>query len=204
MIARVCWPVIALSVALAPVVAGAEPDHKLSLSVAAGAAYVRESWNPNDGNAGALKTGWAPALDLSVGRVLSPNLVAGGILEATALFDPTESFAGNSYRLTDQADVVCLTGVFVEDPRLPRVPVRAGLALGAVTSLLYDHAQDQVQARLGIGVSPFLGYDRRLSGRWQIGVLARVAFYRNVAGDIPSSATAGGLVTSLMVAFTRR
>ena len=183
---------------------GAGPEHKLSLSVATGAAYVRESWNPNDGNPGSVKTGWAPAVDISVGRVLSPNLIAGVILEATALFDPTESFAGNDYQLTDVADVVCLTGVFLEDRRLPRVPVRAGLAVGAVTSLLYDHAQDQVQTRLGVGFSPYVGYDRRVSGPWWIGLLARVAFYQNVAGDIPSSATARGLVTSLLLTFTRR
>ncbi len=208
MIARSCWPLIGLAALLLPATARADqglaPEHKLSLRLAIGAAYVRESWSPNDGNPGSVRTGWAPVLEIAIGRVVAPDLIVGGILETAPLFDPTESFAGTTYDLTDAVELLTLAGAFIEDPQLPHVPVRAGIALGAVASLLFDQAQQQLQPRLGIGISPYLGYDRRVSGRWRMGLLGRMTFFRNVAGDMPSSATAGGLMTSLLLTFTFR
>jgi hypothetical protein len=207
-VARARWLLIALFAVTLPASArgdeGVDVAHGLSLRLATSAAYVRESWSPNDGNPGAVKTGWAPVVEIAVGRALSRDVAVGGILQLTPLFAPSESFAGNSYELTDEVDLVVFAGAFVEDPRLPVIPVRAGIAVGAVTSLLLDQAQDQLQSRLGIGISPYVGYDRRVSGRWRAGLLARTTLFRNVAGDAPPSATAGGLITSLLVTFTFR
>jgi hypothetical protein len=206
--ARVPWLLIALCATTLPAAAragqGTEAEPRLLLRLGTGAAYVHESWTPGDGNPGSIKTGWAPVLEIALGRAFSADLVAGGLLQVTPLFAPTESFAGVSYHLTDQIDLISLAGLFVEDAFLPRLPLRAGISVGAVVSTLFDEAQQQRQTRVGVGLSPYLAWDRRLSGRWRAGLLARTAIYRNVSGDLPSSASAGGVVTSVLLTFAFR
>ena len=204
---------IATGLAIAPATAWADADpvppasdQKVAIRLAAGVAYLHEGWSPNDGNAGAVQTGWAPALEIAVGRVLSPRLVVGGIWQFASLFSPTESFAGTDYHLEQVVKLVSLVGPFIEHPRLPYipVPVRAGIAIGAVTSSFLDTVQTQTQTTLSLAASPYVGYDRRLSKRWSVGALVRVTLYRSVLGDTPPSASTTGVLPSLLAAFTFR
>lgn len=117
------------------------------------------------------------------------------------MFSPTESFAGTDYHLVQVVKLSNLAGVYVEDPRLPRVPLRAGIALGLLGSSFYDRAQGEIDTTFALAASPYLGYDRRLSRRWSVGALARLTLYRSLFGDTPASATTTGVLPSLMVAF---
>jgi hypothetical protein len=97
-----------------------------------------------------------------------------------------------------------LVGAFVEDPRLPRVPLRAGIALGLLGSSFYDTAQGRIETTFAFAASPYVGYDHRLSKRWSVGALARLTLYRSLFGDSPASATTTGVLPSLLAAFTFR
>jgi hypothetical protein len=205
------WLAVAVAAALAAPVARADADsvpvpsdHKLVLHLAAGLAYLHESWSPNDGSPGSAETGWAPALEIAAGRVLSPGLVVGGIWQIASVFSPTESFAGTDYHLEDAIKLTTLIGPFVEDPQLPRIPVRVGIAVGVVASSLRDTSQYQSETTVALALSPYVGYDRRLSRRWSVGALARVTLYRSVLGDTPPSAATTGVLPSMLASFTFR
>ncbi len=177
-------------------------DHQLTLRIAAGAAYLHESWSPNDGNAGSVQNGWAPALEVAVGRTLSPRLAIGGAWQVASVFWLTESFGGTDYHFMRVVKLWNLIGAYAEDPRLPRVPVRAGMALGLVASSFLDRAQAQSDTTYALAASPYLGYQRRVWRRWSLGVLARCTLYRSVLGETPESGRTTGIVPSLMVTFT--
>lgn len=201
--------VFALAVAVVPGTARAAPDtaqaaggHKVTLHLATGVAYLHESWSPNDGNPGSVQSGWAPALEVAVGRVLSPRLAIGGVWQSASVVSLNESFAGTDYHLTRTLKLSNLVAAFVEEPRLPRVPLRAGIALGLLASSFLDLAQEQISTTYALAASPYLGYDRRLSKRWTVGALARLTLYRSLFGEIPASATTTGVLPSLMAAFT--
>jgi hypothetical protein len=193
---------------MAPGMPRAAPDaaqtaggHKLTLRVSAGAAYLHESWTPHDGNPGSVQSGWAPALEVAVGRTLSPRLAIGGVWQSASVFSLAESFAGTDYHLMRVVKLWNLVGAYAEDPRLPRIPLRAGIALGFVASSFLDAAQEQIDTTYAVAASPYLGYDRRVWRRLSVGALARCTLYRSVFGDNPASATTTGVVPSLMVTF---
>jgi hypothetical protein len=203
------WIGIGVVVATVPTTARAAPDAppradlKLTLRVAAGAAYLHESWSPGDGNPGSAQSGWAPALEVAVGRTLSAPLAIGGVWQSASVFSLTESFAGTDYHLTHVVKLWNLVGVYAEDPRLPRIPVRAGIALGLVASSFLDTAQAQTDTSYALAASPYLGYERLAWRRWSLGVLARCTLYRSVFGDTPASATTTGVMPSLMLTVAR-
>ena len=126
--------------------AAAGAGHKLTVRVAAGVAYLHESWSPNDGNPGSVQSGWAPALEVAVGRVLSPGLVVGGLWQGASVFSPTESYAGTDYHITQAVKLSNLVGAFVEDPRLPRVPLRARGGSRARSLFPLPHTSDTTAA----------------------------------------------------------
>lgn len=202
---------IAVAVAIAPAIAwgdadpgAAASDQKLAIRLGAGVAYLREGWSPNDGNAGSVQTGWSPAFEIAVGRLLSPRLVVGGVWQIASLFSPTESFAGTDYHLEQTVKFVSLVGPFIEVPRLRRIPVCAGVAIGAVSSSLLDTFQTESLTTFSFAASPYVGYERRLSKRWSVGALVRVTLYRSVLGDTPPSAATTGVLPSLLATFRYR
>jgi hypothetical protein len=203
--------VLALAFTIVPGVARAAPDtaagtggHKLTLRLATGVAYLHESWSPNDGNPGSVQHGWAPVLEVAVGRVLSPRLIVGGVWQIASVFSLTESFAGTDYHFQQVAKLSNLVGAYAEDPRLPHLPIRVGIAVGAVASSFLDTAQAATETTWALAVSPYVGYDHQLSKRWAVGAIARVNVYRSLFSDTPSSATTTGLLPSLLAAFTFR
>lgn len=199
------WVVAAVAAAfgVSSAVARANPDapsdRKWTLQLATGAAYLRESWNPNDGNAGSVQRGWAPALEVAAGRTLHQHLVVGAVWQIAAAFGPEESFAGTAHELKYITKIVNMLGAFAEHP-LPLRALRVGIALGGVASTTRDDAyQHNSATRMGLGLSPYVGYDRPMSSGWSVGVLARLILYRASFNDTPSSATSAGIWPSLLI-----
>lgn len=74
-------------------------EPRLFLRLATGPAFNYESWSPSGPNAGASFTGWAPVLEVAVGRRVRPRLVIAGDLQLAAVVNRTESYLGGSYPL---------------------------------------------------------------------------------------------------------
>src|SRR5262252_7007784 len=69
------------------------------LRVAAGPAYLRESWHPSGGTADAVHTGWGPAVDITVGKFVRPRLALAASLQLAGIINRDETTLGMTYAL---------------------------------------------------------------------------------------------------------
>jgi hypothetical protein len=181
----------------------APTEPRLFLRLAAGPGFGYESWTPEGGSAGASSTGWAPVLDVAVGRRVRPRLVVAGELQLAAIVDRTESYRGGSYPLVDTLHFVDTLSAIADYTlwRYPRLHAGGGVGLMAMTAV--DGHMGSTATSWGFALGAHAGYRRPLSHTWSIGVMGRVICYR-FASDTPRpSATSTGVLPSLLLTFTR-
>lgn len=184
--------------------AGESPaERPLFLSLAVGPAFGYESRSFDGGSPGASYTGWAPALDLAVGRRVRRGLVIAGDLQLAMIVNRTESYLGGSYPLTDTLHFVDTLGALVDYTPWshPRVHFGGGLGLMAATDV--DTHMGSTDTNWGWSLSAHAGIRRRLARGWSIGVMGRLTLYRFTSDTPPPSATSLGLLPVLLVTFTR-
>jgi hypothetical protein len=195
------------AVALSGPPARAEGDARdeppLFLRLAIGPAFNYESWSPSGGSPGASYTGWAPALDVAVGRRVRPRLVIAGDLQLAAVFDRTESYLGGSYQLKDTLHLLDSLSA-IADYTLWRHPqFHGGGGLGLLVTTQVDTHMGGPATNLGFTLSVHAGYRRRLAGNWSIGVMGRVTFYGFGSQTPPPAASSLGFLPALLLTFTR-
>jgi hypothetical protein len=188
-----------------PARADGEPpaERPLFLSLAVGPAFCYESWSPDGGSPGASYTGWAPALDVAVGRRVRPRLVIAGDLQLASVVNRTESYLGGSYPLTDTLHFLDTLSAIADYTfwRHPRFHAGGGLGLLVMTEV--DTHIGSATTNLGFALSVQAGYRRHLAGNWSVGVMGRLTFYRFGSDTPPPSSTSIGLLPVLLVTFTR-
>jgi hypothetical protein len=178
-------------------------EPRLYLRLAVGPAFNYESWSPSGGSPGASYTGWAPALDVAVGRRVRPRLVIAGDLQLATVVNRTESYLGGSYPLTDTLHFLdSLSAIADYTPwRHPRLHGGGGLGLLVTTDV--DTHMGSVATNLGFALSVHAGYRRRLARAWSIGVMGRLTFYGFGSQTPPPSASSIGVLPVLLLTFTR-
>jgi hypothetical protein len=200
------------ALAIAAVVVSAPPvraegedrsEPRLFLRLAAGPALNYESWSPSGGSPGASYTGWAPAVDVAVGRRVRPRLVIAGELQLAMVVNRTESYLGGSYQLTDTLHFLdSLSGI--ADYTLWRHPqFHGGGGLGLLVTTDVDTHMGSTATNLGFALSVHAGYRRRLARAWSIGVMGRLTFYGFGSQTPPPAASSLGLLPTLLLTFTR-
>src|SRR4051794_34707473 len=98
--------------------------------IAAGPAYLHESWQPSDGTGDAVHTGWGPALDLTVGQFVRPRLVVAGSFEIAAIVNRDETTLGTTYKLDDTLHFIDSATALVDFYPDPSRGLHGGGALG--------------------------------------------------------------------------
>ena len=194
---------VALSGARARADGEARDEPRLFLRLATGPAFNYESWSPNGGSPGASYTGWAPAVDVAVGRRVRPRLVIAGDLQLVAVFNRSESYLGGSYQLTDTLHLLDSLSAIADYTlwRKPRFHCGGGLGLLVATDV--DTHMGSTGTNLGFALSVHAGYRRRLARDWSIGVMGRLTFYGFGSQTPPPSASSIGLLPTLLLTFTR-
>jgi hypothetical protein len=168
--------------------------------IAAGAAYLHETWHPSSGGTGdAVHTGWGPALDVTVGVFVRPRLVVAGRLEGAAIINRDETTRGTTYKLDDTLHVVDAAAALVDFYPNPAGGLHAGAALGIAAITELDTHMGGSQTSWGPLVALHAGWEGFVSRRWSAGGMLRVAFYRYGTDTPPPAASVGGLLTSLLL-----
>jgi hypothetical protein len=176
---------------------------RLFLRLAIGPAFNYESWSPQGGYAGASYTGWAPVLDVAIGRQVRPRLVLAGELQLAPVVNRTENAFGGSYPLTDTLHLVDSLGAILDYTpwRHPRLHFGGGAGVLVVTEM--DTNSGSTATHLGFALSGHAGYRRHLAGAWSIGVMGRLTLYR-FSSDTPAPPSSSlGLLPVLLLTFTR-
>ena len=183
--------------------AEARNEPRLFLRLATGPAFNYESWSPSGGSPGASYRGWAPALDVAVGRRVRPRLVIAGDLQLAAVVDRAESYLGGSYQLTDTLHLLDSLSA-IADYTLWRHPqFHCGGGLGLLVTTDVDTHMGSTAMNLGFALSVHAGYRRRLARAWSIGVMGRVTFYGFGSQTPPPPASSLGFLPALLLTFTR-
>ena len=178
-------------------------EPRLYLRLAVGPAFNYESWSPSGGSPGASYTGWAPALDVAVGRRVRPRLVIAGDLQLATVVNRTESYLGGSYPLTDTLHFLDSLSA-IADYTLWRHPrLHGGGGLGLLVTNDVDTHMGSAATNLGFALSVHAGYRRRLARAWSIGVMGRLTFYGFGSQTPPPSASSIGFLPVLLLTFTR-
>jgi hypothetical protein len=178
-------------------------EPRLFLRLATGPAFNYESWSPDGASAGAGYTGWAPVLDVTVGRRVRPRLVIAGDLQLAAVVNRTESYLGGSYPLADTLHFLdSLSAIADYTPwRHPRFHGGGGIGLLVVTDV--DTHMGSAPTTLGFALSVHAGYQRRVSRTLSIGGMVRLTFYRFGSDTPPPSASSVGFLPVVLVTVTR-
>ena len=156
--------------------AEARNEPRLFLRLAAAGVRLRKL-EPVRSSPGASYRGWAPALDVAVGRRVRPRLVIAGDLQLAAVVDRAESYLGGSYQLTDTLHLLDSLSA-IADYTLWRHPqFHCGGGLGLLVTTDVDTHMGSTAMNLGFALSVHAGYRRRLARAWSIGVMGRVTFY---------------------------
>jgi len=170
--------------------------------VAAGPAYLHESWHPSGGTADAVHTGWGPALDVTVGKFVRPRLLLAGRLQLAGIINRDETTLGMTYSLDDTVHFVDTLSALVDFYPNPRRGLHFGGTLGIAGVTELDTHMGGTQTSFGFAAALHAGYERFVSKRWSAGGLARIAFHRYGTDTPPPDATANGLLASLLLAVT--
>lgn len=180
---------------------GREP--RLFVRVAVGAAFDRESWTPSGGTQGARYTGWAPVLELAVGRRLRPRLVIAGDLQLASVVDRTETYRGGSYGLADTLHLLDTLSVIADYGlwRYPRVHVGGGPGLLVVTEI--DTQFGGTATNLGGALTGYAEYRRHLGRRWDMGVIAKLTAYAFGSSSPAPSSFSIGILPAVVLTFSR-
>jgi hypothetical protein len=176
-------------------------EPRLYLRVGAGPAFNYESRSFSGGSPGASYTGWAPVVDVTVGRRVRPRLVIGGELQVAAVVDRTESYLGGSTPLTDTLHFLdSLSGIADYSLwRYPRVHVGGGIGLLVTTTV--DTYMGSAGTDLGFALSIHAGSEWRLRRAWSIGVMGRLTFY-GFGSETPAPASSSvGLLPVVLLTF---
>lgn len=181
--------------------AGSAP--RLFLRVGTGPAFDYESWSPSGGSPGASYTGWAPALDVAVGRRLRPRLVIAGDLQLAAVINRTESYLGGSYTLSDTLHLLDSLSAIADYTlwRYPRVHLGGGIGLLVATTV--DTHMGSAGTDLGFALSVHAGWERPLRRGWSIGVMGRLTLYGFGSETPPPASSSIGLLPVVLLTFAR-
>src|SRR4051794_28662383 len=133
--------------------------------IAAGPAYLHESWHPSGGTGDALHTGWGPALDVTVGKFVRPRLLVAGRLEAAAIINRDETTQGTTYNLDDTLHFVDTAGALVDFYPDPSRGLHAGGGLGIAAITDVDTHMGGAQTSWGPVVALHVGWERFVSRR---------------------------------------
>jgi hypothetical protein len=167
--------------------------------IAAGAAYLHESWHPSGGTGDAVHTGWGPALDVTVGKFVRPRLVVAGNLAAAAIIDRDETTLGTTYKLDDTLHFVDTASALVDFYPDPSRGLHAGGALGIAAITEVDTHMGGSQTSWGPVVALHVGWERFVSRRCSAGAMLRLAVYHYGTDTPPPDASANGLLTTLLL-----
>ena len=178
-------------------------EPRLFLRLATGPAFNYESWSPVRRQPRASYTGWAPVLDVAVGRRVRPRLVIAGDLQLATVVNRTESYLGGSYPLTDTLHFLDSLSAIADYTlwRHPRFHCGGGLGLLVTTDV--DTHMGSTATNLGFALSVHAGIAAALARAWSIGVMGRLTFYRFGSHTPPPSASSIGLLPVLLLTFTR-
>jgi hypothetical protein len=197
---------IAAAVVSGPLIARAESDgaaHQgLLVRVAAGPAYLHESWSSSDGGAGAVHTGWGPALDVTVAKFVRPRIAVGGSLQAAGIFNRDETTLGMTYTLDDTIHFVDTLAGLIDVYPDPARGLHAGGALGIVGVTEVDTHMGSTQTSFGFTGALHVGWERFVSRRGSAGGMLRLSFFHYGSDTPPPAASSNGLLASVLVAFT--
>jgi hypothetical protein len=182
----------------------AAPERRFFLRLSLGPTYLAESWTPSGPAPGAAIRGWGTALDVSVGRMIRPRLVAGGRWQAAAFVEPNESYQGTTYALGRSTRFFDTLAAFVDWTPDQRHGLHLGGSLGLIACSNLDASYWTLATGWGAAAAGQAGYDRRLSDRWSIGLLAALAAYRCWTNEAGVASASNGLLPSLALAFTLR
>jgi hypothetical protein len=175
----------------------------LFLRLATGPAWNGESRSFSGGSSGASYTGWAPVLDVAVGRQVSPRLVLAVDLQLAPVVNRTESYLGGSYPLTETLhflDSLCAISDYTPR-RHPRLHLGGGAGVLVMTDV--DTHMGSTATHLGFALSVHAGYRRHLARGWSIGVMGRLTVY-GVDSDTPAPpASSVGFLPVLLLTFAR-
>ena len=172
------------------------------LRLATGVAYLRESWSPSGGTAGAVHTGWGPALEVTAGRFVRPRLVLAGSCQLAAIINRDETTLGVTYPLDDTLHFVDTLSALVDYYPNPLHGLHFGGSLGLAAISELDTHMGGTQTSFGFAAALHAGTEVFVSRRWSAGGMARLAFHRYGSDTPPPDATANGLLASLLLAFT--
>jgi hypothetical protein len=170
--------------------------------IAAGPAYLHESWHPSGGTGDAVHTGWGPALDVTVGKFVRPRLMVAGSLAIASIINRDETTLGTTYPLDDTLHFVDTATALVDFYPNPSRGLHAGGALGIAAITEVDTHMGGSQTSWGPIVALHVGWERFVSRRWSAGGMLRLAFYHYGTDTPPPDASANGLLTSLLLTFT--
>ncbi len=171
--------------------------------IAAGPAFLHESWHPSGGTGDAVHTGWGPALDVTVGKFVRPRLLVAGRLEATAIINRDETTLGTTYKLDDTLHLIDTATGLVDFYPDPSRGLHAGGALGIAAITDVDTHMGGSQTSWGPVVALHVGWERFVSRRWTAGAMLRVTLYHYGTDTPPPEASATGLLTSLVLTIAR-
>ena len=180
---------------------GNEP--RLYLSLATGPAFNYESWSPSGPSSTASYTGWAPVLDVAIGRRVKPRLVIAGDLQLASVVNRTESYRGSSYPLSSTLHFLDTLSAIADYTlwRHPRFHLGGGIGLLVATDV--DTHMGGTATNLGFALSVHAGYRRPLARAWSIGVVGRLTLYGFRSDQPPPSASLVGFLPVLLLTFTR-
>jgi hypothetical protein len=168
--------------------------------IAAGPAYLHESWSAATGDA--VHTGWGPALDLTVGKFVRPRLVLAGSIQATAIIDRDETTLGATYALDDTIHFVDTLAALVDFYPDPTRGMHAGGALGVAFVTEVDTHMGGSQTSWGPVAALHVGWERFVSRRWSAGGMFRLSLYHYGTDTPPPDASSNGVLATLLLAFT--
>jgi len=195
---------LALALSAAPAArADGERIHQGRLiRVAAGPAYLHESWHPSGGTGDAVHTGWGPALDVTVGKFVRPRLVLAGSLRLAGIINRDETTLGMTYALDDTVHFVDTLAALIDFYPDPRRGLHAGGSLGVAAITELDTHMGGTQTSWGPDVALHVGWERFISRRWSAGGLFRLAYFHHATDTPPPDTSSNGLLATLLLAFT--
>jgi hypothetical protein len=187
---------------VAAAAAGKRSHDGLFLRLSLGAAGLYESWRPSSGGASAVFSGAGTSLEASIGKILRPGLIVGGLWQFAAVADPNESYRGTTYVVSGTDRFLNVVAAFVDDYPNPRRGLHLGGSIGLLVASNLDRAYWTVATDLGVAVSVRAGYDVFISSRWSVGAFAQLQGYRTSSSEANVSSTSIGLLPALALAFT--
>jgi hypothetical protein len=201
----IVWFTIA-AVSGIPPAAGADDGGRVHrgrfLRLGAGVAYLRESWTPSGGTAGAIHTGWGPALEIAIGKHLRPGLALAGSVQLAGIINRNQTTLGMTYALASTVHFVDTVTALVDYYPNPRRGLHLGAALGLAAITELDTHSDGTQTSWGLAGALHGGHERFISPRWSMGGMIRVAFHRYGTDTPPPAATSNGLLATALLTFT--